>query len=131
MDEAANEDRGRKLELSGVSWIDQRPCFGVGWKGCSRNRERRSTTRNTKAQKHERPPSGRPPCPGGPGTIVCMATAILPDNPPSRQVENAGFRQRRSYVACALPLCGGLSRPEGKTRPPRTPPRRRPPPSPP
>src|SRR3954452_15281145 len=38
---------------------------------------------------------------------------ILPDNPPSRQVENAGFRQRRSYVACVLPLHGGLSSPKG------------------
>src|SRR6185436_18288294 len=43
------------------------------------------------------------------GRSQCLATAILPDNPPSRQVENAGFRQRRSYVACALPLCGGPS----------------------
>src|SRR4051794_41886998 len=122
MDEAANEDRGRKLELSGVSWIDQRPCFGVGWKGCSRNRERRSTTRNTKAQKHERPPSGRPPCPGGPGTIKRFGDLILPDNPPSRQVENAGFRQRRSYVACALPPFGGASPPDGEACPPSQPP---------
>src|SRR4051812_36078626 len=45
------------------------------------------------------------------------ATLILPDNPPSRQVENADFRQRRSYVACALPLCGGLSSPKGKSCP--------------
>src|SRR3954449_4685119 len=45
------------------------------------------------------------------------ATLILPDNPPSRQVENADFRQRRSYVACALPLCGGLSSPKGNACP--------------
>src|SRR3954463_15407452 len=66
------------------------------------------------------------------GDDLRFGDLILPDNPPSRQVENAGFRQRRSYVACALPLCGGLFSPKGEScphpRPPPPPPPRSPPP---
>src|SRR4051794_10022361 len=67
-----------------------------------------SRPRNTKDR-----PVGGLHVPVDRGRSQCLATAILPDNPPSRQVENAGFRQRRSYVACALPLHGGLSSPKG------------------
>src|SRR3954453_5696540 len=75
--------------------------------------------RNTKDR-----PVGGLHVPADRGRSNCVATAILPDKPPSRQVENAGFRQRRSYVACVLPLCGGLSSPKGKSCPQSNPPRR-------
>src|SRR5215210_6930862 len=68
--------------------------------------------RNTKDR-----PVGGLHVPADRGTDLCLATLILPDNPPSRQVENAGFRQRRSYVAGVLPLCGGLSSPKGTACP--------------
>src|SRR3954451_8852455 len=64
--------------------------------------------RNTKDR-----PVGGLHVPADRGRSSCLATLILPDKPPSRQVENAGFRQRRSYIACVLPLCGGLSSPKG------------------
>src|SRR5215213_971546 len=64
--------------------------------------------RNTKDR-----PVGGLHVPADRGTDLCLATLILPDKPPSRQVENAGFRQRRSCVACALPRYGGLPSPKG------------------
>src|SRR5215203_6187405 len=74
-------------------------------------------TEEFKAQKHERPPKGRPPCPGGPGTISRLATAILPDNLPLRQGENRRFRQRRSFGRmCAAPLWWAFQ-PEGEIMP--------------
>src|SRR3954453_5900754 len=76
--------------------------------------------RNTKDR-----PVGGLHVPADRGTDLCLATLILPDKPPSRQVENAGFRQRRSYVACALPLCGGVFSPKGKSCPQFSPPRPR------
>src|SRR5215217_6110822 len=77
--------------------------------------------RNTK----DRPVGGlHVPADRGREKIKRSATLILPDKPPSRQVENVGFRQRRSYVACALPLCGGLSSPKGKSCPQSNPLRR-------
>src|SRR3954469_3918159 len=68
--------------------------------------------RNTKDR-----PVGGLHVPADRGRSRCLATAILPDNPPSRQVENRGFRQRRSYVACALPLLRRAFQPEGEVVP--------------
>src|SRR5215207_3762280 len=68
--------------------------------------------RNTKDR-----PVGGLHVPADRGRSKRLATLILPDNPPSRQVENVGFRQRRSYVAGVLPLCGGLSSPKGNACP--------------
>src|SRR3954447_343013 len=49
---------------------------------------------------------------------------------PPRQPALSSSRKRRfsttrSYVACVLPLCGGLSSPKGKSCPQSSPPRRR------
>src|SRR4051794_41963576 len=107
-----------------VSGSDRRP-FAESRAALARGTPR---PRNTKDR-----PVGGLHVPADRGRSKRLATLILPDNPPSRQVENAGFRQRRSYVACALPLFGGLFRPEGEACPfsnrwsPRSPARARPP----
>src|SRR3954454_21361342 len=38
----ARLDRRWNLELSAASWIDQQPCFGVGWEAVRGSRGRRS-----------------------------------------------------------------------------------------